>query len=133
MIVNVTELWNANKIKISTDFDENGVPSKVIREVTPIVSRVKRQLHITTDWKKFTIQIEGIDSLQGVEVSMMTTTKMMNPFSYGGDSSASLNDLMQVAKCFRAMTRFGNYIPELDYNKDSKIDIADLTTVAANM
>ena len=133
MIVNVTGLWNVNKVKTTTDFDEKGVPVKTVNEVTPIATQAMGQLHITSDWKKFSITIDGVDSLQGVEISMMTTTNAMNPFSYEGGPSASLRDLKQIVGCFRAMPGFGNYNPELDYNTDSKIDIADLTTVAANM
>lgn len=32
---------------------------------------------------------------------------------------------------FRAIPGFSNYNPDLDCNKDSKIDLADLTTVAS--
>jgi len=133
MIVNVTGIWNVTKIKITTDFDQNGVPVKAVHELTPIATRAIGQLHITPDWKKFTIAIEGVYSLQGVEISMMTTTNAMNPFSYQGGSSATLADLKQVAVCLGAMPGFGKYNPELDYNKNSRIDIVDLATVAANM
>jgi hypothetical protein len=101
--------------------------------VTPIVAQANGQLLITADWKNFTIQIEGVNVLTGFEVCMMTTTNLMNPFSYQGGSTATQQDLMQVAGCFGAMPGFGNYIPELDYNHNSVIDICDLSTVAANM
>ena len=43
------------------------------------------------------------------------------------------SDLMQVLGSFRSIPGLPKYNPDLDYNKDSKIDLADLTTVAANM
>ena len=64
---------------------------------------------------------------------MMTTTRMIHPFSFEGGFTPTLKDLFYIMRCFRAMPGFGNYDPELDYNEDSKIDLADLTTVAANM
>ena len=132
-IVNVTGLWNINKVKITTQFSQNGAPINTIREIAPIVTQAKGQLLITPDWKKFTIVVDGADTLQGVEISMTTTTNPMNPFSFGAGPRANIGDLMQVMGGFRAIPGFSNYNPDLDCNKDLKIDLADLTTVAANM
>jgi hypothetical protein len=132
-IVNVTGLWNINKVKITTQFNQNGAPINTAREITPIVTQAKGQLLITPDWKKFTIVIDGADTLQGVEISMTTTTNPMNPFSFSAGPRANIGDLMQVMGGFRAIPGSNNYNPDLDCNKDSKIDLADLTTVAANM
>jgi hypothetical protein len=132
-IVNVTGIWNVNKVKITTTFDQNGAPISTIREVTQIASQKKGQLLIPVGWKSFVIKINGIEALSGVEISMFTVTGVMSPFSYQGGPSPNLADLRQIVGCFRAVPGFANYNPELDYNKDSKIDIADLTTVAANM
>ncbi len=133
MNLNVTGIWNVNKIKITSQFGEEGKLVKVVREITPIVTKAKGQLHITEDWKKFDIQIEGVDALKGVGIFMTTTTNMINPFSFGAGPTATVKDLFQVMTCFRAMPGFGNFNPELDYNQDGKIDLADLTTVAASM
>ena len=133
MIVNVTGFWNAQKIVTTTDFDQNGVPIKTVNEVTPLATHAIGQLHISTDWKNFDISINGIDSLQGIEISMTTTTNMMSPFSFEGAPKPTLPDLMRIVGCFRTMPGFAKFNAELDYNGDSKIDIADLTTVAGNM
>jgi hypothetical protein len=132
-IVNVTGLWNINKVVTTTQFNQNGSPINTVREVTPIVTQATGQLLITSDWKTFTISVDGTNTLQGVEISMTTTTNPMNPFSFGAAPNANLGDLMQVMGSFRAIPGIGNYNPDLDCNKDSKIDLADLTTVAANM
>ena len=131
--INITGLWNVNKVKITSEFDENGVLLKSIREITPIVTRAKGQLHITENWKKFDLAIEGIDVVTGKGVGMFTAAKMINPFSFTGASRPVFSDLVKLVRSFRAMPGFGNFLPELDYNSDSKIDLADLTTVAANM
>lgn len=130
--LNITGLWNVRKVKITTEF-KDGVLLKTVREVTPIVTRAEGQLYITEDWKEFDVEIEGVDNVKGIEISMMTTTRMIHPFSFGGSFTPTLKDLSSIVSCFRAMPGFGNYDPELDYNEDSKIDLADLTTVAANM
>jgi hypothetical protein len=132
-IVNVTGLWNIKEIKTTIQFNQNGVPIETLRELTPILTQAKGQLLITSDWKSFTISIEGADTLQGAEISMMTTTNPMNPFSFSAGPQANFRDLMQVMGGFRAVPGLANYNPDLDCNKDSKIDLADLTTVAANM
>jgi hypothetical protein len=103
MIINITGLWNVNKIKITTEFDKTGAPVKTVRDVTSIAKQAKGQLHITSDWKKFNIIIDGVDSLQGIQISKMTTNKVMSPFSFGAGPSASLKDLMQMTGSFRAM------------------------------
>lgn len=133
LVVNITGIWNVSKIKITSEFATDGTLVKTTREVTPVVTRAKGQLHIPDGWKMFEIEIEGIEAIKGVGIFMTTTTNMMNPFSIGATPNATLQDLFQVVKCFRAMAGFGNFRPELDYNADSKIDGADLTTVAANM
>jgi hypothetical protein len=131
--LNITGIWIVNKVKINSEFDENSVLIKTVREVTPIVTKAKGQLLITEGWRKFDIEIEGVDAIKGIGITQMITTRMINPFSYEGASTATLKDLFQVVRCFRAMPGFGNYNPELDYNMDSKIDLSDLTTVAANL
>lgn len=131
--LNVTGTWNVKKVKITSEFDENGVLLKNVHEVTQVVTRAEGQLLITEDWKEFDVEIEGIDTLKGIQISMRTTTRTMHPFSFGGGFIPTLKDLFHIARCFRAMPGFGNYDPELDCNEDSKIDLTDLTTVAANM
>jgi len=131
--LNLTGIWNVDQVKINYEFDKNGSLIKTSHEATSIATKAKGQLHMLDDWKRFEIEIEGIDTLKGVGFAMITTSAEINPFSFKADSTANFEDLVAVVRCFRAMPGFGNYVPELDYNLDSKIDIADLTTVAANM
>lgn len=131
--LNLTGIWNVNQVKITYEFDNEGVLIKTIREVIPIATRVEGQLHILDGWKKFELKIEDIDTLKGVGRAMIITSTRINAFSFTANASANLQDLIRITRCFRAMPGLGNYVPELDYNLDSKIDAADLTTVAANM
>jgi hypothetical protein len=131
--INITGVWNVKKVSITSEFDENGALLKTVREVTRIVTKGEGQLLITEDWKEFDVEIEGIDKVKGIQISMRTTTRKPHPFSFGGGFVPTLKDLFHIAQRFRAMPGFGNYDPELDYNEDSKIDLTDLTTVAANM
>jgi hypothetical protein len=132
-IVNVTGLWNINKVIVTTQFDQTGAPINTVRDVTPLVTQAKGQMLITPDWHQFILAVTGVDSLKGVEITMATTTNPMCPFSVSGAPQTSLGDLMQVMGGFRALPGMSNYNPDLDVNKDSKIDLADLTTIAANM
>jgi len=131
--LNLTGIWNVKKVKITYEFDEDSILIKKVREVTPIATRANGQLHIMDGWKKFEIEIEGVDTLKGVGLETIITKARINVFSFEGGTNAILQDLIQITRCFRAMPGFGNYVPELDYNLDSIIDAADLTTVAANM
>ena len=131
--LNLTGIWNVNQVTIAYEFDSEGVLIKTVREVTPIATRVKGQLHILDGWKKFELEIGDIDTIKGVGFAMRITHTRMNAFSFRAGANANLQDLIRITRSFRAMPGFGNYVPELDYNLDSKIDAADLTTVAANM
>jgi hypothetical protein len=133
LIVNITGIWNINKVKITTEFNQNGDPINTVKEITSIATQAKGQLGITSDWKQFKLTIGEDNTLQGIEISMRTTTNMMNPFSSGIGPTATKSDLMLVLGSFRSLPGLPNYNPDLDCNKDSKIDLADLTTVAANM
>jgi hypothetical protein len=129
----ITGLWNINKVKVTVEFDDDGVLLKVTREVTPLATRAKGQMHIAEDWKKFDIKVDGVDVVKGNGIGMSTSTNAINQFSFNQDARPTLRDLFQIVKSYRAMPGFGNYLPELDYNLDSKISLADLTTVGAHM
>jgi hypothetical protein len=129
----ITGIWNVNKVKITSVFDDNGALVKSTREVTPILTRAKGQMHISEDWKKFDVTIEGIPAINGKGMGMSTSTKMINPFSFSQNTKPTISDLAQLVKSYRAMPGSGNYRLELDYNLDSRIDLTDLTTIAANM
>ena len=131
--LNLTGIWNVNQVKITYEFDNEGVLIKTVREVTPIATRVKGQLQLLDGWKKFELKIEDVDTLKGIGRAIIMTSTRINVFSFTTGVNATLQDLIRITRCFRAMPGFGNYVPELDYNLDSKIDAADLTTVAANM
>jgi hypothetical protein len=110
-IVNVTGLWNIGEVKITTQFGQNGSPINTVREVTPRAMQATGQLLITPDWKKVTIIVDGADTLQGVEISMITTTNPMNPFSFSSGPQAKLGDLMQIMGSFRAIAGLATTIP----------------------
>ena len=131
--LNLTGIWNVNEIKITYKFDAYGVLTKTVRRVTPIATGAKGQLLILDGWKRFSLKIDGVGTLKGGASTIKTASSDINPFSFEADPETNFQDLMEIVKCFRAMPGFGNYVPELDYNLDSKIDVADLTTVAANM
>jgi len=129
----VIGLWNVNKVVITSEFDQDGKLVKLTREITPIAKLAKGELHISDDWKKFDIQITDLEPIEGKGIGMFTTTNKINPFSFNESPKPTLADLKQIVKSYRAIPGFGNFQHELDYNSNSKIDLSDLTTVAANM
>ena len=66
----------------------------------------------------------------------MTRQVQFNPFKVSEDESSNVvtrADVKAVVKCYRAMPGWGSYDSRMDFNNNFKIDIADLSTVAANM
>jgi len=103
------------------------------------VDKAYGELNVTDNWTKFTLTITGIDPLTGSVRRSATRQMQFNPFKVTDDLSDSANsavtktDLTAVVRCYGAMPGWGNFDNKMDFNNNYKIDITDLTTVAANM
>ena len=63
-----------------------------------------------------------------------------NPFKITDDTIGNLvgitvtrEDMKVVTKCYGAIPGWGSYDTRMDFNNNYRVDIADISTVAANM
>ena len=129
--------WNLYTVtsNITIITNENNTIISVHRESDTKASKAYGELNITDNWTKFTLSIDDQEPLTGSVFRSMTRQIEFNPFKMIEDSSTKVTraDLSEMVKCFHAMPGWGNYDAQMDFNGNFKIDIADLSTVAANM
>jgi len=133
--------WNVYKITSNVNITTNsdGDITNIHRESDTEVGKAYGELSITDNWGEFTLTLDGYDTLSGSVTRTRTGSMQFNPFKITDDLTStagnvvSKTDLVTVAKNYRAMPGWGNYDQRMDFNNNYKIDIADLTTVAANM
>jgi hypothetical protein len=112
--------------------NENGTITRVHRDQDITPTQAYGELTITGN--QFTLNITGIDSLSGT-VWRSITRSWFNPFKVTDDSSSDVvttSDVHAVAQCYGAMPGWGNYDTRMDFNHNLRVDIADISTVAAN-
>lgn len=127
-------LYTVNSI-VTVITDENNTVVSVHKESDTQVSKAYGELSITDNWTKFTLTIDGIDPLTGSIFRSMTRQMAFNPFKILEEFSTKVTkaDLSHMVTCFRAMPGWGNYDTQMDFNGNFEIDIADISTVAANL
>ncbi len=129
--------WNLYTVtsNITVITDENNTIVKVHRESDTQITKAYGTLNITDNWTNFTLAITGQDPLTGTVFRSMTRQMQFNPFKIIEDSSTKVTkaDLSEIVKCFHAMPGWGNYNSQMDLNGNFKVDIADLSTIAANI
>ena len=129
--------WNIFTVKTNvTIITDNGAITRVHRDSDTSVEKAYGELNVTDNWSKFTLTLTGIDPLTGSVFRSMTRQIQFNPFKVSEDESSNVvtrADVKAVVKCYRAMPGWGSYDSRMDFNNNFKIDIADLSTVAANM
>ena len=133
--------WNVYNVtsNVTIITNSNGEITNIHRESDTDVGKVYGELSVTNNWKEFTLVLDGYDTLYGNVTRTRTGSMMFNPFKITDSDLTSQSgvvtktDLVACAKNYRAMPGWGNYDQRMDFNNNYKIDIADLTTVAANM
>jgi hypothetical protein len=128
--------WSLQKIvsTITVNTNENGTITHVNRnqDITP--TSAYGELSVTDN--KFTLAINGQDPLTGT-VFRSITRSWYNPFKMGDfDSTTNTvthTDVHTIAHCYGAMPGWGNFDSSMDFNNNYRVDIADISTVAANV
>lgn len=128
--------WNllniTSRITVNVD-DATGNITKVHRDQDIIPSQANGELKIADN--KFTLQIDGKDALTGT-VYRSITRSWYNPFKMTDDGAINTitrTDVRELAKCYGAMPGWGQYNSNMDFNNNYRVDISDISTVAANM
>jgi hypothetical protein len=126
--------WNLAKVNctITVNTDENGAITHVNRnqDVTPSTAYGE----LTVSDNKFTLNINGMDPLTGA-VYRSITRSWFNPFKMTDGSTSNIvtrSDVHAIANCYGNMPGWGTYQSNMDFNGNYRVDIADISTVAAN-
>jgi hypothetical protein len=130
--------WNVytviSNVTIITNAD--GQITNVHRSSDTSIQKAYGELTVTNSWTTFTLAINGIDPLTGSVVRSVTRQVQFNPFKVTDDTTSTVvtrADITAVAQSYGSMPGWGNYDPKLDVCGHFKIDICDLSTVAANV
>jgi len=130
----VSGRWNVFKVNITVNINENGEVISIIRSpLMPVVINVTGELRVFNNWRGFELSIEGIDLLQGFIQMWFFKWVEVKICDLDDDGDVDLIDLVKVAKRYNLAPGLPNYEMDMDFNFDYKIDIGDLTTLAANM
>jgi hypothetical protein len=146
-------LWNVTQrtetINITVITSANDTWRQFDREInvtctdTPVATNATGTL--VADWGgvmgwigKFVLSIDGVGTLSGFASRGIEWAHELNMCDLGDAQGiprgkVDINDLVKVAKHFGEAPGFGNYDPNLDLNGNGKVDIGDLTTIAANI
>lgn len=127
--------WTISAITstITINTDVNGTITKVHRDQDITPTQAYGELSISGN--QFTLTINGQEQLSG-SVYRSVTRSWFNPFKMSDDTTISAvthTDVKTVAHCYGAMPGWGNYDQSMDFNENYRVDIADISTVAANM
>jgi hypothetical protein len=127
--------WNYAKVTSTTtvNTDENGTITHVHREQD--VEPLQAYGELTVADNKFTLKIDGIDELTG-SVYRSVTRSWFNPFKMSDDTSTNTvvrSDLKAIGGCYGFMPGWGNFDMNMDFNNNYRVDISDISSVAANM
>ena len=125
VVSNVTIITNAD-----------GQITNVHRTSDTSVQKAYGELNVTDNWTKFTLSITGIDPLTGSVFRSVQRQMQFNPFKVTDDTATNAvtkADIAAVIHSYGAMPGWGNYDARMDFAGHYRIDIADLSTVAANI
>jgi hypothetical protein len=129
--------WNIYTVTSNTMVitNANNEIVKVNRNSQTSVTKAYGELNITDSSTKFTLAITGQDTLSGSVFRSTIRQVQFNPFKIVEDTSTKVTraDLAQMAPCIHAMPGWGSYDTKMDFNGNFKVDIADISTAAANM
>ena len=134
----LTGTWTVAKVtaNITIITNENGTIARVLRNQDITTQKVYGELTVTNNWSKFTLALTGMDDLTGSVYRSLTRQMQFNPFKMTDDSVSNVvtrSDIKTVAQNYGAMPGWGSYDTRMDFNNNYRVDIADISTVAANV
>jgi hypothetical protein len=126
--------WKIAKVvlTVTTQTNEDGTVTKHREQaITPTQSTGT----LTVSDNTFTLLIEEVGILQG-SIYRSITRSWFNPFKMTDDSTGTVvtrTDVKTIAEQYGTMPGWGNFDLKMDFNNNYRVDIADISTVAANM
>ena len=134
--------WNVFNVTISQTIITSGdlesgytVDRQRKTDIDPIANEAYGELNVTDNWTKFVLSIDGVDELNGLVTRARMSQMIFNKFKVSEEESSKVSktDLAVLARIYGARPGWGSYDSNMDFNCNYKIDITDLTTVAANV
>jgi hypothetical protein len=134
--------WNVFHVTINQTIIKSGdlesgytIDRQTKTDIDPIANKAYGELNVTGNWTQFVLTIDGVDELNGVVTRARMNQMIFNKFkvSEDGTEKVSRYDLTVLSAIYGARPGWGSYDGNMDFNCNYKIDIADLTTVAANV
>ena len=134
--------WNVFNVSISQTIIKSGdlesgytIDRQTKTNIDPIASKAYGELNVTDNWTKFVLSIDGVDELKGLVTRSRMSQMVFNKFKVSEDGTEKVSriDLAVLSRIYGARPGWGSYDSNMDFNCNYKIDIADLTTVAANV
>jgi hypothetical protein len=119
------DVWN-----VTFYYDETGNYSYTAEL---IVDDGPGELNVLNGWAVFTVNIIGIQSIAGVVAHSYVGSVKVPIGDLNWDHIINIHDLFYIAKAYEDTPGMGRYAFNIDLNHDFKIDIIDLTTIAANL
>lgn len=111
----------------------NGNITRVIRNQDISPQRLYGELTVTGN--TFNLKLGDMDALTGTVYRTITRT-WFNPYQMTDATTSNTvtrTDVNAIAQCYGAVPGWGNYDMNMDFNNNYRVDIADISTVAANM
>jgi hypothetical protein len=126
--------WKIAKVvlTVTTQTNEDGTVTKHReQDITPSQSKGT----LTVSDNTFTLLMEEVGDLKG-SIYRSITRSWFNPFKMTDDSTGTVvtrTDVKTIAEQYGTMPGWGNFDLKMDFNNNYRVDIADISTVAANM
>jgi hypothetical protein len=127
--------WNfamvTSTVKVITN--ENGTITRVLRSQDIAPQQIYGELTITGN--TFALTLTGQEPLTGTVYRSIART-WFNPYQMNPDAANNVvtrTDVKSIAQCYNSMPGWGNYDISMDFNGNYRVDIADISTVAAQI
>ncbi len=133
----ISGLWNVYNVTLVYLVDGSGNLLNFSLSIEALVIQGEGELCVLNDWHDFQLSIDGIDMLSGTVITYAVgqlEIKICDISDEDGSAGkVDIHDLVRLARRYGSMPGFGIYDIEMDFNFDFRIDIGDLTTLAANI
>jgi hypothetical protein len=120
-------------VTITVEKDSQGIITNVHKEQDIKPSTPTGTLTIDIENNKFTLKIGTDPELTG-SIYRSVTRSWSNPFKMTDDTTSNTItriDVKTIAKCYGASPGWGNFDLGMDFNHNYRVDIADISSVAA--
>jgi len=132
----IAGFWNVAKITTSIYVNGEGKLINVTRVFEPILTNATGEFRTFPGpplGYVFELDIDGIEMLSGFIRGFIIIYKELKICDLDDDGDVDLIEIVRVAKIYKAVPGMPGYNVEMDFDLNYRIDMGDLTTVAANI